>query len=271
MKADQDSSRYALIMEQIFLSRYMPGSREIAFEREDITRTAAELGVVLPKNLGDVLYSFRSRRQLPAAVRATEPTGEEWIIVSVGRSKYRFELTRQATVRPNPLIAEIKAPDATPGLIALYTHGDEQALLARLRYNRLIDIFTGVTCYSLQSHLRTTVRAMGQVETDELYVGVDRKGAHYVFPVQAKGGSDALGTVQIRQDFALCAEKFPTLTCRPIGAQFMTGGVIALFEFTQVGHDVSLSPENPEKHYRLVPMNEMTAADLEQYRHQGAH
>jgi hypothetical protein len=45
-----------------------------------------------------------------------------------------------------------------------------------MRYNRLLDIFTGVACYSLQNHLRTTVPDVGQVETDELYVGVDKNG-----------------------------------------------------------------------------------------------
>jgi hypothetical protein len=30
--------------------------------------------------------------------------------------------------------------------------------------NRIIDIFTGVTCYSLQNHLRTTLTDIGQVE-----------------------------------------------------------------------------------------------------------
>ena len=68
---------------------------------------------------------------------------------------------------------------------------DEQALLARVRYNRLVDIFLGIACYSLQNHLRTTASNMGQVETDELYVGVDRRGSHYVVPIQAKGGKDA--------------------------------------------------------------------------------
>ncbi|HLI09294.1 MAG TPA: hypothetical protein VKV40_22220 [Ktedonobacteraceae bacterium] len=63
-------------------------------------------------------------------------------------------------------MAETKIPDSTPGLIAMYALGDEQALLAKLRYNRLIDIFTEVTCYSLQSHLRTTVPSIGQVETN---------------------------------------------------------------------------------------------------------
>src|SRR5438105_5867530 len=131
------------------------------------------------------------------------------------------------------MVAETKVPDSTPGIIIMYALGDEQALLAKLRYNRLVDIFTGITCYSLQSHLRTTVPNVGQVETDEIYVGVDRRGAHYVFPVQAKGGNDRLGIVQIEQDFALCAHRFPSLLCRPIAAQFMAIEVIALFEFEQ--------------------------------------
>ncbi len=103
--------------------------------------------------------------------------------------------------------------------------------MARLRYNRLIDIFTGVTCYSLQNHLRTQVSGMGQVETDEIYVGVDRRGAHYVFPVQAKGGKDKLSIVQIAQDYAMCQSKFASLVCKPIAAQFMADSLIALFEF----------------------------------------
>jgi hypothetical protein len=76
------------------------------------------------------------------------------------------------------MMAETKVPDSTPGVIAMYALSDEQALLAKLRYNRLIDIFTGVACYSLQSHLRTSVRTLGQVETDEIYIGLDKRGAH---------------------------------------------------------------------------------------------
>ena len=46
-------------------------------------------------------------------------------------------------------------PDSTPGVIS-YALSDEQSLLATVRYNRLIDVFTGLTCYSLQNHLRTS-------------------------------------------------------------------------------------------------------------------
>lgn len=103
---------------------------------------------------------------------------------------------------------------------------------------------------------------MGQVETDELYVGVDKRGSHYVFLPQAKGGSDKLNVVQIEQDFAVCAHKFPSLICRPMAAQFMQGGVIALFEFEQGNGLVTISSE---KHYKLVPPDEVTAADLKSY------
>lgn len=51
-----------------------------------------------------------------------------------------------------------------------------------------------------------------------------------MFPVQAKGGKDKLSIVQIEQDHALCAHKFPNL-CRPIAAQFIHQDLIALFDF----------------------------------------
>jgi len=166
-------------------------------------------------------------------------------------------------ILPNSLLAETKIPDATPGIIVLYALNDEQGLLAKLRYNRLIDIFSGITCYSLQNHLRTTVPDMGQVETDEIYVGVDRLGAQYIFPVQAKGGTDQLGIVQIGQDFALCAKKFPQLICRPIAAQFIEDNLIALFAFEESDNGVTISDE---KHDRLVPPEQMTDEDLANYR-----
>jgi hypothetical protein len=160
-------------------------------------------------------------------------------------------------------MAVTKVPDATPGIVAKYALTDEQALLAKLRYNRLVDIFSGVTCYSLQNHLRTTVPEIGQVEVDEIYVGVDKKGAHYVFPIQAKGGKDKLSIVQIEQDFAVCLAKFPLLFCRPIAAQFMEGGGIALFEFEMGENGITIASE---KHYKLVGPKEVTEADLQTYR-----
>ncbi len=201
--------------------------------------------------------------ELPPSILAEAPDGETWIIRPAGRSRYQFVLVKDLPLIPNPALAVTKIPDATPGLIAKYAFGDEQALLARVRYNRLIDVFLGIACYSLQNHLRTTVPNMGQVETDEIYVGVDKSGSHYVVPVQAKGGNDRLSRVQIEQDFALCADKLPSLVCRPVGAQLMRDDLIALFEFEQQEHDIVVVSE---KHYDLVPPDTVTEKDLLRYR-----
>ncbi|PYP87983.1 MAG: endonuclease [Blastocatellia bacterium AA13] len=261
--AKHTANRYAQIIECIFLNNYKEGAIEVPFERIEIERVADTLGIILPKNLGDVIYSFRYRVSLPQAVQSKAPKGKTWIIRPAGRSRYCFVATEEPDILPSKLMAETKVPDSTPGVIAKYALSDEQALLARLRYNRLIDIFTGVACYSLQNHLRTTLPALGQIETDEVYVGVDRKGVHYVFPVQAKGGRDRLSIVQIEQDVALCAKKFPLLVCRPIGAQFVQGDLIALFEFEEGDKGISVLSE---KHYKLVPPEAVTSDDLEVYR-----
>jgi len=79
-----------------------------------------------------------------------------------------------------------------------------------------------------------------------------------------KADANKLNVVQIEQDIAVCANKFPGLICRPIAAQFMDGGIIALFEFEQADGDVRISAE---KHYKLVAPEEVTKEDLESYRH----
>jgi hypothetical protein len=101
------------------------------------------------------------------------------------------------------------------------------------------------------------------VETDELYVGMDRQGAHYLVPVQAKRGSDVLSVVQVWQDWKMGQEKFPGMICRPIAAQFMNKEVIAMFEFVSAGRFLKIAQE---KHYRLVAPGALTDEELQQYR-----
>lgn len=108
---------------------------------------------------------------------------------------------------------------------------------------------------------------LGQIETDEVYVGIDRAGAHYVIPVRAKGGRDKLNVVQIEQDIAMCAVKFPGLVCRPLGAQFSAGGTIVLFEFEMTGEGMRI---RSERHYQLVPPNDLTPEELRSYQLPGA-
>ncbi len=256
-------NRYRAIIEGIFASKYRPGADQVEFDRGDIERFAKELAIKLPKNLGDLIYTFRYRAPMPPSIASTASEGETWIIRPAGKGKYRFVSVQEKPLSPNESLASTKVPDSTPGMVAKYALGDEQSLLAKVRYNRLVDIFSGVTCYSLQNHLQTTVREMGQIETDELYVGIDKRGAHYAFPVQAKGGRDRLSAVQIEQDIGMCAEKFPSLICRPIAVQFMADEVIAMFELEETDDGVRIAAE---KHYKLVPPEQVSQADLAAYR-----
>ncbi|MEK9506968.1 endonuclease [Gemmatimonadota bacterium Y43] len=256
-------SVYDQIIESIFSERFATGDTEVSFERDALVETARALGLKRPKNLGDVIYTYRYRRELPATIREEAPDDQEWVIRGDGDARYVMRLVPISRIEPNPNLAETKIPDATPEIIASHSLSDEQALLAKVRYNRLIDIFLGITAYSLQNHLRTKVSGIGQVEVDELYVGVDDRGAQYIVPVQAKGGSDKLGVIQTEQDMAFCSERFPALACRPVSAQFLAHDHIALFELTLQDEAVRILRE---RHYRLVPGSAITASDLASYR-----
>jgi hypothetical protein len=258
------ANRYQTLVKKIFFDRYTEGAIEVAFERKDLETAAAELGIVLPKNLGDVIYSIRYRTRMPPEVQETQPPGMEWIVEGTGRALYSFKLVTINRIVPNSALVKVKIPDATPEIIGAYALSDEQALLAKVRYNRLLDIFLGVAAYSLQNHLRTTVRGVGQIEIDEIYVGIDRQGRQYVFPVQAKGGNDQLSVVQTKQDMRCCEEKFPNLICRSISAQFMADDSIAIFELTLEDDQVKVVEE---RHYKLVPANQISDTDLQSYSH----
>ena len=254
---------YSVIVAKIFADKYREGATEVAFSRDEMLKAADDLDLERPKNVGDVAYSFRFRRQLPASITSTAPEGKEWIISGRGRSKYAFELATISRVRPNLNLVDTKIPDATPEIVLQYSQSDEQALLAKIRYNRLLDIFLGVTTYSLQNHLRTTVPEIGQLEIDEVYVGVNTRGAHFIIPVQAKTGTDQIGIVQIRQDLAWCRSRFPEQDARPVAAQSMSDDRIALFELTEDGGEMRIVDE---RHYRLVHRDDISAEDLLRYK-----
>jgi hypothetical protein len=253
---------YEALIVRIFSDHYKKGVDAFEFDRSEIETVAADLKLRLPKNLGDLIYSFRYRKTLPQPIVVTETGKKQWIILPAGRARYRFKLSKLTQIVPRANLIATKIPDATPQIIAAYALTDEQALLARVRYNRLIDIFLGIATYSLQNHLRTTVKNMGQIEIDEIYVGVNKSGQQFVIPVQAKGGTDKLAVIQTTQDLAYCAEKFPSLTARAISAQFMEDDIIALFELTLENDEIKIVEE---RHYRLVPAKSITEDDLNKY------
>jgi hypothetical protein len=262
-KNAKSENRYKAVIENIFFDHWKKGVDEFIFERDEIKAVCVDLGIELPDNLGDIIYSFRFRVALPKKILATQTGGREWVIQGAGRSRYRFKLAKITRIVPNAKMVSIGIPDSTPEIIRAYALDDEQALLAIVRYNRLVDTFLGLTTYSLQNHLRTTVKGIGQIEIDELYIGLDKHGCHFAIPVQAKGGKDEIGVVQTSQDLAFATEMFPGMRCRPVAAQFMTDNVVALFELTLEDDEVKVVEE---RHYKLVPADALDQKAIRNYR-----
>jgi len=257
-------SKYEQIIKWVFDNNYHEGDVFVAFNRSELVHASEALGIARIKNLGDIPYSFRFRRELPQDIQAAAPKDAEWIIVGIGIGEYAFRLASPGKIEPTLHYYPIKVPDATPEIVRHYAPGtDEQALLTRARYNRLVDIFTGLACYSIQNHLRTTVRDIGQVEIDEIYIGVNKRGTHFVLPCQAKSPGDRFGIVQVMQDLALCDQRYPMAICRPIALQFTGEDNVALLELAvREEHNILMLNTVDEKHYQLVPRSEISNSEL---------
>lgn len=259
----EESAAYDRIILDVFFAHYKEGANAFEFTRREIVAAKDRTAPDLDLNPGDVPYSYRYRRALPERIREQQPEGLEWIIEGAGRGRYRFKLAKAINIVPNPNLVHVGIPDATPEIIRAYALDDEQALLAVVRYNRLVDTFLGLTTFSLQNHLRTSVKGVGQIEIDELYIGLDKFGCHYVIPIQAKGGKDKIGIVQTAQDLAFAAERFPGMKCRALAAQFMASKVIALFELTIEQDEVKVVEE---RHYMLIPADKLNQEAVKAYR-----
>jgi len=257
-------SKYEQIIEWVFKKNFTIGNVRVPFTRDQLVQAHDVLNFERTKNIGDIPYSFRFRRELPESIRDSAPEGTEWIIVGSGIGEYQFRLASPGKITPTLHYYPIKIPDSTPEIIRQYASGtDEQALLTRVRYNRLVDVFTGLTCYSLQNHLRTTVTDIGQVEVDELYVGLNTRGTHFILPCQAKSKGDKFGIAQIMQDIALCLERYPQAICRPIALQFVDEDSVAMLELA-VREESDILKLNivEEKQYALVPRSDLSHAEI---------
>ena len=205
----------------------------IPFTKTDIEHAVVELGVeVSAKNIPDIVYTYRSgRSNLPEQILASG----QWAIIGEGKGAYAFQKLERSPYFdvPNDIVVT-PILDATPQIVLKYQSSDEQAVLAQIRYNRLIDLFTGLTCYHLQGHFRTTVAGTGQVEIDDLYIGLNMDGEAFVLPIEAKieAQKDRLGVVQITQMIQFAETQFPDLTVRPLGIKVMPDGSLMFIEFT---------------------------------------
>lgn len=262
---------YRTVVLGLFEKHYKGKGEPFEFAQREYDAICKDKGVPQIGNKPDLVYQYRFRRPLPREIEAEQSDGKKWVIELAGKGKYRFALRKLKWLTPTDGLVEIKVPDQTPEIIKQYARTDEQALLARVRYNRLIDIFLGIATNSLQNHLRATVKALqsSQIEIDELYIGLDSTGTHFVVPVQAKAGSDNIAAVQARQDLLYCAEQFPHAKCKAVSAQFVNASdqdkdYIVLFEVALEGPEEVVLIR--ERRYRLVHRKEISSADLDFYR-----
>ena len=256
---EKRNSKYSIILKSIFSEKYTEEMKEVAFSRTDISIHAKKLNIQVPKNIGDVVYSFRYRAKLPDVISKTAPSGKEWIIIGSGSAKYKFKLCNKSNIYPNPNMETIPIPDNTPEAILMYQLSDEQSLLCKIRYNRLLDVFLGIVTYSMQNHLRTQVKDVGQIEIDEIYIGVNKKGQHFIIPVEAKIGKDKIGVVQLMQDIEYCTQNFPNLICIPIAVHKMDDDSICIFKLKLDDEGAKVCEE---KHYQLLHSSAIDLNDI---------
>ena len=113
------TAQYESIIVHIFQKQWKKGVEDFEFHRDEMVEAAAATGVERPDNLGDVIYSFKFRKTLPASILRTAPKGKSWILEGAGSGRYRFRLVKLGGTifKPREDIAAVKIPDATPEII----------------------------------------------------------------------------------------------------------------------------------------------------------
>lgn len=258
---DKDRNRDKVII-SVFKKHYRKDLAVIPFTMDDIrvaiNTVSRENPSYQENNVADVRYQYTSgRRGLPAEIDRLGP----WMIEGRGKASYAFVLLKESPlVNISPDLHVILLPDATPEIVLEYAGKDEQGILAKLRYNRIPDIFLGITCYHLQNHWRTTVKDKGQLEIDDLYVGLDVDGKQYVIPIEAKSRKDRISKTQIVQNVGFARERYPKLIIRPLGIQEINDQEIVVIEFTS-GKSPDTIKIKEMRRYKLVPMSECPVND----------
>ena len=266
-----------LVIKDIFTQRFKSGITRVPFSRSDLLEAAKQFAApgeseqARDKNLGDILYTFRFRRDFPEEILGTAPKGKIWVILGTGISKYELRLITKPNLSPSPNWVVTKVHDSTPEIVRRFVElSDEQAALSRICYNRLVDLFCRCVAHSLQNHLRTTVKGVGQIEIDELYVGANRMGQHFIIPVQAKKEKDRVGVSQLIQDYEYCKIKHPGMIPRLLAAQLFayqengkTFDRVAICEFVvREAKDDLLIEKSSEEHFLLLPKSLITQSDF---------
>ena len=87
-RADK-AAQYIPIISHIFENHWKRGVATFEFDRDEMIEAAKTLGIDRPLNLGDLIYSFKFRKELPDSIIETAPEGKSWLLESAGVSRYR--------------------------------------------------------------------------------------------------------------------------------------------------------------------------------------
>lgn len=221
---------YDRAIAEMFRRIYDFNADALAFTKDQLVQVCQELRIVID-NVPDIPYHYRTgRSDLPDEILNTG----NWVIEGAGKGRYRFsrlERTPYISIPDGIYMTEI--PESTPDIVLKYGGIDEQAVLTRIRYNRLIDTFLSLTAYHLQGHVRSSIPGVGQVEVDDLYVGVDTAGNWYIVPMEAKsvGLKERLGVIQVRQMILFAKQYASKLILRPVGVKSLEDGSLVFLEF----------------------------------------
>lgn len=245
---NNELKEYDQVIVEVFNRLYKQDETKLSFSKKDIERVVEDLHLDI-RNIPDIAYTYRTGRSLlPADILKRG----HWAIDGAGKGKYVFVKLNHSPYFDLPEDMEkVAILDATPQVVLKYQSGDEQAMLARIRYNRLVDTFVGLTAYQLQGHFRTTVQGLGQVEIDDLYLGVDEDGNWAAIPIEGKVGDERLGIIQIRALSLFAKDQFPGLKVRPLGIKLLNDGSLLFVEFNDQTDFDSLAAQR-YKRYELA-------------------
>lgn len=229
-------AKYAPVIKRVFETKAeeFGTEEELPFRRSDIEAAMQELDISVG-NVPDIPYAYRSRRPLPDEIAQHGYTA---VIIDDTRqgadSTYLF--TKQEQLIAVPTDDEVDETYTTtveslPNPVRAYIGTDEQGALTQVRYAGLLDDFTGLDAYHLQSHLRMRVNGR-EAELDDLYVGVDTDGAHHAIAVEAKGEGETLNRNQLIRNTRGIENKsqYPN-SVKTIALKVDDAGQFYLFEF----------------------------------------
>ena len=243
-------SQYDEVILEVFNRHFTPGASRLIFEKDELSEICVKHGITV-RNIPDIIYSYRVRRMLPTQIQSKG----NWAIEPAGRGTYAFRLLRYPPHFEIPFndYEPIEIYNSLPEVVEGLLRQDEQSMLTRLLYNRMVDIFTGLTCFHIQNHYRSFVKEMEEVEVDALYVGVNQSGELFVLPVEGKsqGETEMVGRIQVSQMAKLVSQDFKELKRRILAAKSLADGTIALIEFNDQGDPDEIKIV-AVKRYRLI-------------------